>query len=143
MSISKIRPWLLLALIFIVGIVTGSALTILLRPYFAHSPGMGQMKEHLLVRLTHRLNLTPEQQAKIDPILSESVTQAQAVHHDEVARMTQIMETTHHQITAILTPEQQAEWQKMMSEEHGFSGHRHGRGGPSHGGPGGPPPPDH
>ena len=44
---SKLKPWLVLAVIFIVGVVTGSALTIGLAFAFHASAGWQQMKQAL------------------------------------------------------------------------------------------------
>jgi Spy/CpxP family protein refolding chaperone len=139
-SATQIKPWLLLALIFIVGIVTGSALTILLRPHFERQPGGGsQMKTHLLERLNKKLDLTADQQAKIDPIISDAVSQAQKLHHDEMAHMRDIMETANRQISTLLTPDQQTKLQALQAEDQKeFSRHMHNGGGAPHGGPGAP-----
>ena len=134
---SQLKPWLLLGGIFIVGIVTGSALTIGLASHFMHPPGEQQLRSHWMMRLTERLNLTADQQAKIQPILTDAATRIQALHRDEVGRGSQIFKAANDQISALLTPEQQVELQKMESErEKMFSGHMHPWG-PQHDGPGG------
>jgi len=146
---SQFKPWLVLGIIFIVGIVTGSALTIALGSHFMHPPGEQQMKHHWMMHLTARLNLTPDQQAKIEPILTDATTKLQSVHRDEMGRGAQIFKAAHDQISALLTPEQKVELQKMESDrEKMFSGHirpwgppHEGPGGPFHGGPGGMMPP--
>jgi Spy/CpxP family protein refolding chaperone len=149
---SLLKPWMVLAIIFIVGVVTGSALTIGLGSRFMHPPGEAQMKHHLMTRLSERLNLTADQQVKIDPILSDTAAKIQAVHHEDVDRVSQIIKASNDQISALLKPEQQAKLQKMESErEKMFSGHLHSWGPPRdgpdgmhhHGGPddeGGMPP---
>jgi len=115
MTFQKIKPWLVLALIFILGVVTGISLTIGLGPRFMHRPGM-PMKGRLLMGLTHRLNLTADQQAKIDPILTDAENQIQSVHRDEIGRITRIMETANNQILPILTPEQKPGLLKIEKE---------------------------
>ena len=135
---SKFKPWLLLAVIFIVGVVTGSALTIGLASHFLHPPGGQQVGRLWMAQLVRRLDLTADQQAKIEPILVDARTQIQSLHRDEVERGSQIFKATHDRISALLTPEQNIELQKMESErEKMFLGHmrpwgplRH------HGGPG-------
>jgi Spy/CpxP family protein refolding chaperone len=123
-----LKPFLVLALIFLVGAVTGSALTLAFRPHL-RPPGADQMKDHLLTHLTHRLNLTSDQQAKIDPIISDVVKQMETVHREEVGRMSKIIETMNQQVTPILTPEQQAELQKMeVDDRRKFFGHDRPRG---------------
>lgn len=154
----KLKPWLLLVGIFIVGVVTGSALTIGLGPRFVHPqqlhlPEPRDMNRHLMAYLTKRLNLTADQQTKIQPIMAEATTQLQSRHHEEMERDSQIFKAADDQISALLTPEQKVELQKMESErEKLFSGHMRPWGPPRdgtdgahhHGGPGDggmPPPP--
>ena len=134
---SQVKPWLLLSVIFIVGILTGSALTIGLGPHFMRSPGELPMKRHWMEYLTQRLNLTADQQAKIQPIVADAETKIQAMHRDEVEHGSQIIKATNDQISALLTPEQKVELQKMESErEKMFLGHMRPWG-LSHEGPGG------
>ena len=144
---SKLKPWLLLAVIFIVGVVTGSALTFGWVSHFKRPPaGAQQMGRHWMVQLVHRLNLTPDQQAKIQPILVDARIKIQSLHRDEVERGDQIFKTANDRIAALLaplTPEQKVEFQKMENErEEMFSGHlrpwkpqREGPGGSLSGGP--------
>ena len=138
---SNLKPWLLLAVIFIVGVVTGVALTIGLGPHFMRPPGELLMKRHWMAELVQRLNLTADQQAKIEPIVADATTQLQSVHRDEMARGAQIFKSAHDQISALLTPEQQVELQKMESERvKRFSDHMRPWG-PPHDGMMPPPPP--
>jgi Spy/CpxP family protein refolding chaperone len=113
---SSLKPWLVLAVIFIVGVVTGSALTIGLGSHFRHQPGAQQINRLWMAQLVQRLDLTADQQAKIQPILAEAKTDIQSLHRDEVERGSQIMKAAHDKISALLTPEQQAELQKMEAE---------------------------
>jgi Spy/CpxP family protein refolding chaperone len=133
---SQLKPWLVLTVIFIVGIVTGSALTFSLASHFMRPPGEQQMKRHWMAHLTEQLNLTADQQAKIEPIVADATTRIQSMHHDEVERDSQIFKSANDQISALLTPEQKVELQKMESErEKMFSGHMRPHGS-LHNGPG-------
>jgi len=149
---TKLKSWFFIGLIFAAGIVTGVALTVALSPHFG-PPGAQQMKARWMMYLTRQLNLTADQQAKIDPILNDAENQMQAARKDNMDRVSQIIKKTNDQISAILTPEQKATLDKMSEEmdkrrDRMFpGGHMHGWGGP-HGaggpnGPGGPPPSDH
>ncbi|HEV3271482.1 MAG TPA: hypothetical protein VGZ93_04810 [Candidatus Methylacidiphilales bacterium] len=134
---SNLKPWLVLGIIFIVGVVTGSALTIGLGPYFMPSPGAQQIKQHWMAHLVQRLHLTADQQAKIQPILADATTSIQSLHRDELESDAQIFKAADDQISAFLTPDQKVELQKMESErEKIFSGHMRPWGS-SHGGSGG------
>jgi Spy/CpxP family protein refolding chaperone len=136
---SKVKSWLLLAVIFVIGIVTGSALTIGLASHFMRPHGAQEMKNHWMMFLTQRLTLTADEQAKIQPILSEATNNIQALHRDEVDRGSQIIKAANDQIAQVLTPDQKVELQKMESErEKMFMGHMHPWG-PPHDGPDGPP----
>lgn len=116
MTFLKLKPWLILALIFVLGAATGVSLTIGLGPRFSHPPGAQQMKNRMLMGLTHRLNLTSDQQAKIDPIVTSIQSQIQQVHREEVGRISRIMEAANTQILPLLNSDQQAELQKMEKE---------------------------
>jgi Spy/CpxP family protein refolding chaperone len=135
-----LKPWLVLAVIFIAGALSGAALTMALAPHFMHPPGEAQMRTKWMTHLTQKLNLTPDQQAKIQPILEDAAKSIQSLHREEVGKVSQIFKSTDDQIAAILTPEQNAELKKMQAErEKAFPGHMHFHGGPD-GGPGGEPP---
>jgi Spy/CpxP family protein refolding chaperone len=132
---SKVKPWLLLSVIFIVGIVTGAALTIGLGSRFIHPPGEQQMGHHWMAQLVQRLNLTADQQAKIEPIVTDAETRIQSLHRDEVERGSQIFKAVHDEISALLTPEQNVELQKLESDrEKRFSEHMHRHDGTDNGG---------
>jgi len=121
---SKLKSWLLLAVIFVVGIITGSTLTIGLAPHFMHPPGARDMKRHWMRYLTRELSLTTDQQAKIQPIVADAVTRIHSVHRDEVERDSQIFKAADEQISSLLTPGQKMELQKMESDrEKRFSDH--------------------
>jgi Spy/CpxP family protein refolding chaperone len=121
---SKLKSWLLLSVIFVVGIITGSTLTVGLAPHFMHPPGVRDMKRHWMTYLTRELNLTAEQQAKIQPIVADAVTRIHSLHRDEVERDSQIFKAADDQISPLLTPGQKMELQKMESDrEKKFSDH--------------------
>lgn len=143
----KWKPWLVLSLIFLVGMVAGGALTLALGPILHGPPGEAEMRHNWMSHLTHRLNLTPDQQAKIQPILTNAANQIQAMHREEVGRISQILERTNAEIAPLLTPEQQNQLLGMQREmekdrDRMIPGRMHPWG-PPHGGPGGmrPPPP--
>ena len=143
----RIKPWLVMGLIFIVGIITGVSLTVGFRSDGMHPPDAHQMRNRLLERLTDRLQLTADQQAKIEPILIDAGNQMQALHRDEVERVSKIIEDANTRIAPLLTADQLAEFKKMEVERpysshmHSWSNpHEHPR--PPEGGyPGGPPAP--
>ena len=120
----KVKAWLLLGLIFVVGMVTGSALTFGFRSAWMHPLALQQIRYQWLAGLTARLNLTPDQQAKVQPILVKAGNSIQSVHREEVDKISHIMEEANAEIAPLLTAEQKAGLQKMESERRrDFSRH--------------------
>jgi Spy/CpxP family protein refolding chaperone len=77
---------------------------------------------HLQI-LSEKLNLTEDQKEKVKPILQDQAQQMKAIHDDpsltpeqKAAKKKAIHETTHDQINAVLTPEQQAKFKQMKQE---------------------------
>ena len=79
--------------------------------------------QHLQM-LSEKLNLTDDQKAKLKPILQDQIQQMKAVREDSSlsqeqkrAKMKSIHESSHDQINAVLTPEQQAKFEQMRKEQ--------------------------
>jgi Spy/CpxP family protein refolding chaperone len=126
------RPWIILALIFLLGVATGSLLTIGFGPRFNFGqPAAHEMGNRWMTHLTHRLNLTDDQQAKIQPIITKAEEQIQSIQRDDLGHISSIMKEANAGIAPLLNPAQQAELQKMEQErERMFLHHQHG---PGHG----------
>ena len=137
----NVRPWFVMVLIFLVGIATGSLLTIGLGPVLMHPPGAQEVRNRWMMHLVHHLQLTTDQQTKIQPILNDAEQQIQTAHRDDVSRISGIIEAANSKISPLLNPDQQAELKKMEDErKRMFSGHGHGPG-MHHGDHPDPPPP--
>jgi Spy/CpxP family protein refolding chaperone len=138
------RPWVILALIFLLGAITGSLLTIAFGPR-PGPPGAQQMGSHWMKHLTERLKLSDDQQKKIEPLIMDAEQRIEKAHHEDVANISQIMQETNAKIAEVLQPEQRDELKQMESErERMFSHHLHSNHGPEdfhRPEDGGPPPP--
>ena len=120
-----LKPWVAMSLIFILGALSGAALTFALAPHGPHPPGDKQMEHRWLDHLSTRLSLTSDQRSKIAPILDAASGQFHSVHRDEVDRIGRIFDDVHGKILAVLTPEQQVEFKKMEHvRQDDFSRHR-------------------
>jgi periplasmic protein CpxP/Spy len=82
-------------------------------------------------KFAKQLNLTPEQQADMKSIRENMKQQAQAIKNDssltadqKKAKFKELRKSTHEQMMAKLTPDQQAKFKEMRKEHRG---HRHGR----------------
>jgi Spy/CpxP family protein refolding chaperone len=76
------------------------------RRHGKHMRMMGNPLEHL----TKELDLTPEQQAQVTPILDQAKPQIQAIHREAKEKMRAVIENSGNQIRPLLTPQQQAKY---------------------------------
>ena len=60
-----------------------------------------------LEQMTESLDLTPEQRAKVQPILDQAKPQIRQIHEEAKQKASAVMENTMAQIRPLLTPEQQ------------------------------------
>lgn len=67
---------------------------------------MGNPLEHL----TKELDLTPDQQAQVAPIVDQAKPQIQAIHQEAMQKTRTVMENCSAQIRPLLTPQQQAKF---------------------------------
>jgi Spy/CpxP family protein refolding chaperone len=77
--------------------------------------GPGGPLEHFI----HELNLTPEQQSQIQPILESGKPQLQSIHEETAKKMKAVMDDMKARIRPLLTPEQQAKLDAMKAPEQG------------------------
>ena len=75
-----------------------------------HGHGQGLAMGHL----TKALNLTAEQQSKVQPLIDQARPQIIAIHKDAREKTQAIMDKTMSQIRPILTPEQQKKFDDLQ-----------------------------
>ena len=71
-----------------------------------------------LERLTEGLDLTPDQQAKVQPIIDQAKPQIAAIQREARQKMKAAMDSTVSQIRPMLTPEQQKKFDDMQKARH-------------------------
>lgn len=91
-----------------VGLAQGPAANDNSRPHRWHNK-RGNPVEHL----TKALDLTPEQQAKIQPIFDQAKPQIQAARQEAKQKIATIRENMQSQIRPILTPAQQQKFDAL------------------------------
>src|SRR5213078_2635248 len=69
--------------------------------------GRGHGKRFMLERITKDLNLTSEQQTKVQHIIDGAKPQIAAIHQEAMQKMKAVMDSTMSQIRPLLTPDQQ------------------------------------
>jgi hypothetical protein len=131
----KLKLVAALVVMFLLGAVTGGGLSTFLHPYFFSHPQPGDIEKHLTNALIVRLNLAPDQQEKLKPIVADFALQLQAFQKQQIDQLNQLASATDDRISEFLTPEQKLELQKLSKEREEFAKH-----GPPFVPPFGPPP---
>jgi Spy/CpxP family protein refolding chaperone len=72
-----------------------------------------------LERITERLNLTPEQKAKIQPIMDQAKPKMAAIHQEAMQKSKAVMDEAMGQIRPMLTPEQQKQLDDLRNDHRG------------------------
>src|SRR5438132_3200967 len=72
-----------------------------------------------LDRMTETLNLTPDQKAKVQPILDQAKPQMAAIHQDAMQKSKAVMDSTMSQIRPLLTPDQQKKLDAVQKPHQG------------------------
>ncbi len=88
--------------------------------------GRGGRHGMSLDRMTEQLNLTPEQKAKVQPILEKVKPQLETIHRDAMEKSKAVMDDAMNQIRPLLTPEQQKKLEEARNDRRGRRGERGG-----------------
>lgn len=87
----------------------------------------GRGRHHdALEHMTETLNLTPEQKAKVQPVIDQAKPQLESIHREAMQKTKTVMEDAMAKIRPMLTPEQQ---QKLDDTQKDRRGNREGHGG--------------
>ena len=125
---NRALQWKLIAgfiLVFIAGGISGAFLGgLYAQQHFLefHRPELigTRMKE----RLRAELNLTPEQVAKISPIIDKTADQLREIRRDTARRVHESMAEAHGQIAVNLTDEQRQKLQQIEERHRRWHHHR-------------------
>jgi Spy/CpxP family protein refolding chaperone len=118
---NRALQWKLVAgflLVFLAGGVTGAFVGAAhARHFFFMAPRPAVISERMRERLQRQLNLTPEQVAKISPILDKAAAQLREVRRDTGRRVHEIIAESHREMAGILTDEQRQKL-RQIEERH-------------------------
>ena len=121
--------WKLIAgfvLVFVAGGIAGAAFGGFYARHLLfdlHRPG--RMADRMKERLRTELRLTPEQVAKVSPIVDKTAAQLRKIRRDTGQRVHELMTDAHKEIAVNLTDEQRQKLQQIQ-ERHRRGRHRHG-----------------
>jgi Spy/CpxP family protein refolding chaperone len=93
--------------------------------------GRGGRNHDMLARMTERLNLTPEQKTRIQPIVDQAKPKIAAIHQEAMQKSKAVLDEAMTQIRPMLTLEQQKQLEDMHNDRRG--GHEGHRGRPDDG----------
>jgi hypothetical protein len=126
----RMKLALMLGAMFLLGAISGVALVIFFHPPFFPPPKRGEIQVHMMNFLTHRLQLTADQQEKIKPMAADFAIQVEALHAQSMKQFAQLASTNDSRIAEVLTPQQKAELDQLTKQrDEDFQ---------KHGGPPGP-----
>ncbi len=115
-------------LVFIAGVTTGGLLsTHHVKRRFLGPPHSGDVSGRMRDHLQRALDLTPEQAAKIAPIVDATSVKLEAIRVETAERVRHVMEESKREIAPELTPEQQKKLQELKQrhikilKHHGFT----------------------
>ena len=124
-------------LVFVAGATTGLFGGLHMRHLFLGPPHSGDMPGRMREHLRRMLDLTPEQETRISPIIDATSAKLEEIRIETAQRVRKAMEESEQQIAPQLTAEQQEKLKKFKEEHHKILMH-HGFTPPP---PDGPPPP--
>lgn len=115
-------------LVFLAGGVTGAFVAAkTARHHLFATSHHAIAAERMRDRLQAELDLTPEQLAKISPVVDKAAAQLQTIRKDTARRVRDTFAETHRQIAVDLTPEQRVKLEQMRERHHSFLRRHHHR----------------
>ena len=116
---NKSKAIFAILLVFILGSVCGALVTHMVnrqRMDKMISGGQGVHEEHLVQRLTQRLDLDKGQIEQVRTIVHETHTAIREVHRKNQPQVEALIEASQRRIGALLKPEQKAEFEILIAE---------------------------
>lgn len=114
------KPWKIIVVligIFAAGGVTGGFVTLrFFKNKFMNRPVPEEWAPRHMKRLAERLELTPEQQEQIRPIVRRNMEQVNRVRNQSMAETQVTLEGMQREISQKLTPEQRPKFEQMNRE---------------------------
>ena len=114
----KIKPWLVIALVFVTGFTAGVAVTRGVTRHFVREAvaNPDRMRELIERRMAARLKLDAAQRAKVHGILVGSHQQLRELRGEFAPRFAEILTNAGTQISATLTDDQRVRFEKFREE---------------------------
>jgi Spy/CpxP family protein refolding chaperone len=114
----RIKPWLVLALVFLAGLVLGVVATRIAVRKFVQTAitQPDKLRDRIELRMSRRLALTPEQREKVHATLQQTQERIQALRAETQPHFNLILTDARDEIAAVLTPEQRERFAAFRRE---------------------------
>ena len=112
---TKLKVWLVLVVVFVLGSITGAALTGLYLARSGNRPGRSAYDRFEKMRV--ELNLTDEQTKAVSAILDETRNEYKALRAELRPRFDEPRQKARAKIRALLTPEQQQKFDARVAQQ--------------------------
>jgi uncharacterized membrane-anchored protein YhcB (DUF1043 family) len=118
----SLKAWLLLGLVFIVGVLFGVAGSRLVVRHMVREAILHPARVQLAIQrqLTRKIGLDENQQSKLDGILTDAHQHVETIRKEFRPAMVQVFSNANEQITVMLKPEQLARYQKIKEDNAVF-----------------------
>jgi hypothetical protein len=119
---TKLKSWLVIALVFVVGFAAGVVATRGVVRNFVQQTvnNPDHVRELIERRLTRRLDLDASQQEKVHTILIESQGEMRTLRGEFRPRFMTIVTNTEERVSAVLTDEQRVRYDEVRAEARQF-----------------------
>ena len=110
---------LYLALIFLLGGVAGAGVRTLCTPSHNHRPPPHNPEDfanHIFKRIKERLELTPEQIEKVEPVFRKGFQEVRAIQDRSLKEVEAAVKRNHEEIARLIRPDQQQKLEEMDRE---------------------------
>ncbi len=113
---TRLKVWLVLVVVFVLGSITGAALTGLYRSRASADRPEKAMHERF-EKMRRELNLTDEQTKSVSAILDETRNEYRSLRAEVRPRFEEPRQKARTKIRALLTPEQQQEFDSIVAQQ--------------------------
>jgi len=118
----RFRPWTVVALVFLAGVVFGVVATRIVVRRIVRTAILQpeRMRERIERDLTRKLKLTEEQRPNVHATLIQAHERLQALRQEFQPRFVLIITQAQQEVSAVLTPEQRERFEKFKRETRPF-----------------------
>jgi Spy/CpxP family protein refolding chaperone len=114
---TRLKMWLVLVVVFVLGSVTGMALTGLYRSRASNGrPGGEKTTRERFDKMRSELNLTDDQTKAVQGIIDETRNEYRALRTELRPKFEEPRQKARARIRALLTPEQQQKFDAMVAQ---------------------------